>query len=384
VTVILPEQREVRDEQFFNGWTAAVDEVAVQARVRGHLERIHFADGDIVKVGDPLFTLDTRPFIADADAAKARRRALQAQLVAARREMERLQELLGKGGASQKQVEKQQADVAALDAQIAATGSEIERLELDVGYARILAPIAGRTSRALLSAGNLVDAGGADPVLTTIVSVDPIQVYFDVPESSLLKYRSESHAADPGRLTTPLAARQVPFAFGLESDEGYPRTGTLDFAENVVDATTGTLRLRGVAPNPDGFLVPGARVAVRLTVGEATQALVVPDRALLADQSLRYVLVAGPDDKVLRRDVRPGRLLEDGMRVLLPLAAAAAAADGARAGAGVEPTDRVLVEGQARARLNEPVEALDADGKPVPAPGAPAAKPAAQEPPAGP
>jgi hypothetical protein len=96
------------------------------------------------------------------------------------------------------------------------------------------------------------------------------------------------------------------------------------------------------------------------------------------------VLVAGPDDKVLRRDVRPGRLLEDGMRVLLPLAAAAAAADGARAGAGVEPTDRVLVEGQARARLNEPVEALDADGKPVPAPGAPAAKPAAPQPPAGP
>ena len=369
VTVVLPETRDVRDEDVFNGWTAAVETVDVRSRVRGHIEKVNFTDGDMVKAGDLLFTLDSRPFRADVDVSRANRKALQAQLVAARKEQARLEELLGKGGASQKQVEKQQADAEALEAQVAAMTSEIERGQLNVEYSLIRSPITGRTSRAMLTEGNLVDAGGLDPVLTTVVSVDPTYVYFDVPESALLKYRTRKQADDPGRLEASVSAQKIPFTFGLDTDTGFPRQGELDFAENVVNQGTGTLRLRGTAPNQDGFLIAGARVRVRLATGEEARATVVPDAALLSDQSLRYVLVVGPDDKVLRRAVRPGRLLDDGSRVLLPPAAG-------KESEAVQPTDRVIVEGQARARLNEPVESLDKAGKPVPARTAPQPAPA--------
>ncbi len=356
VTVAFPELRPVEEDELFNGWTAAVETVEVRARVRGHIETVHFQDGDIVQAGDPLFTLDTRPFQAAVDQARADRKALEAQLVAARKERTRLEELLGKGGASVKQVEKQQADVEALEARILATEAQVQRAELDLEYAHITSPIAGRTSRALLTVGNLVGAGGSDPLLTTVVSVDPIHVFFDIPEPSLLKYRAVRQALEPEKLGLPASAKALPFTFALDTDQGWPREGLLDFAENVLDATTGTLRVRGVVRNPDGFLIPGTRVRVRMVTGTAAEALLVPDAALLADQSLRYVLVAGADGKVLRRDVLPGRLLDDGLRVVLP---------GPDPGHGVQAGDRVIVEGQARARLNTPVEALDRDGQPV-------------------
>ncbi|HZM00137.1 MAG TPA: efflux RND transporter periplasmic adaptor subunit [Planctomycetota bacterium] len=368
VSVAFPETREVQDEDEFNGWTAAVQSVDVRSRVRGHIEQVNFEDGEIVEQGALLFSLDARPFEADVEAATARRAAYEAQLVADRREQARLEELLGKGGASQKQVEKKQADVKALEAEIAAITSDIKRLQLDIEFSKITSPIAGRASRALLTAGNLVGAGGSDPVLTTVVCVDPIHVYFDVPERVLLKIRTETQATNPVQLGRALAGRQLPFTFGLDTDEGFPRQGVLDFAENVVDAGTGTLRLRGTVSNPDGFLLAGARVKVRLTLSLPMKVLLVPDVALVADQNLRYVLVVGPDDKVLRKDVRPGRLLDDGLRVLLP-------APGGQEEDGVQPTDRVIVEGQARARLFEPAEALDREGNPVPWGAAPAAAP---------
>ncbi|MBM3984714.1 MAG: efflux RND transporter periplasmic adaptor subunit [Planctomycetes bacterium] len=367
VTVVFPELRAVEEHELFNGWTAAVETVDVRARVRGHIETVHFRDGDIVKAGDPLFTLDTRPFQAAVDQARADRKALEAQLVAARKERARLEELLGKGGASQKQVEKQQADVEALEAHIAATAAQVQRAELDLEYARITSPIAGRTSRALLTEGNLVGASGTDPLLTTVVSVDPIHVYFDIPEPSLLKYRAVRQAREPEKLGQPASAKALPFTFALDTDEGWPREGLLDFAENVLDSTTGTLRVRGVVSNPDGFLIAGTRVHVRMVTAAAAEALLVPDAALLADQNMRYVLVVGADGKVQRRDLLPGRLLDDGQRVVLP---------GRDPERDLRPADRVIVEGQARARLNMPVEALDRDGQPVaPRGAAPAAAP---------
>ncbi len=358
VTVAFPETRDVGDEQIFNGWTAAVETVDVRSRVRGHIEKVNFKDGDIVKAGALLFTLDARPFQADVDQAVANRRVFEAQEVAESKEQARLEALLEKGGASQKQVEKKQADVLALKAQIAATTSEIERLQLNVEFSKITSPIAGRASKATLTAGNLVGAGGSDPVLTTVVSLNPIQIYFDISERALLEIREMAQKKDPARLKESLSARKLPFSFGLDTDSGFPREGILDFNDNTVDAGTGTLRLRGIAQNEDGFLVPGSRVKVRIAPGEAAQSLLVPDVALASDQTLRYVLVVGPDDKVLRKDVRPGRLLEDGMRVLLPV-------PGAKDGEGVLATDRVIIEGQARARLFEPAEALDKSGKPV-------------------
>jgi multidrug efflux system membrane fusion protein len=372
----LPREPPVQDEEEFNGWTEGRgDRRDPLARPRPHREgelhgRRHRQGG--------------RDAVHDRPAHLPGRRrrgqlAPQGPRGAARggeQEQSRLEDLLGKGGASQKQVEKQQADVQALQAQIAATTAEVQRLQLDLEFSQITSPIAGRASRAMLTEGNLVNAGGSDPVLTTVVSVDPMYVYFDVSERALLKFRVATQAKDPVALAQALAERKYPFTFGLDSDVGFPRHGVLDFAENVVDSGTGTLRLRGTVPNPDGFLLAGTRVRVRVTSGEPTPALLVPDVALVADQNLRYVLVVGPDDKVLREDVRPGRLLDDGMRVLLPLG-------GEQGGEGVQTTDRVIVAGQARARLNEPVEPLDAHDQPVP-PHGEAAAPAAPASPATP
>jgi len=360
VTVALPEERLVVEAEELNGWTAPVATVEVRSRVRGHIAEVLFRDGDVVTAGTPLFVLDQRPFLAQVQQATGQLKVYEAQLVAAQREFVRLKELLGKGGASQSQVDKAEADAGALTAQIEAQQGEIKRLELDVEFSRITAPIAGRLNAAELTVGNLVNAGGSDPVLTSLVSIDPIHVHFDLPERALLEYRKAADEREPGNRSQALVDRKLPFMFGLETDEGYPRQGLLDFASNTVDASTGTVHVRGVVPNPDAFLLPGTRVRVRLPMGEAENALLVPDIALLADQDRRYVLVVGADgDKVVRKDVLPGRLLDDGMRILLTPRDENADR--------VALDDRIIVQGQQSARIHYPVEPLDADGQPVPA-----------------
>lgn len=361
VTVAFPGTRDYEEYEDFNGWTAAVATVEVRSRVRGHIEKVHFRDGDLVDAGAVMFTLDKRPFEASVDTAKGMLKVYEAQKVAAEKEHARLKELQGKGGASMSQLEKAEADVASLEASIEAQGREVDRLKLDVEYARIVSPISGRAGRAMLTEGNLVNAGGSDPLLATVVAVDPIHVYFPVPEKTLLRVREMREKATPGEINKRMADRHIPFRFGIETDKGFPREGMLDFGDNTVDPETGTILVRGKVANANGFLIPGTRVRVRVAVGEARKVLVVPDEALLADMDRRYVIVAGPGDKALRKDVIPGRLLDDGMRILLP---------GGKEGEAVGNSDRVIVQGHQRARLQYPVEPLDAAGNAVPA-GAP-------------
>ncbi|MEW6745648.1 MAG: efflux RND transporter periplasmic adaptor subunit [Planctomycetota bacterium] len=366
VTVAHPEIREIVDQDEYNGWMDAVATVEVRARVRGHIQEVHFPDGQFVREGDLLFTLDPRPFQAEVDQARDQLRVYEAQKVAADRELVRLRELLGKGGASQSQVDKAEADVGSLDAQIEGAKQEIERHNLDLEYSRITAPISGKISRALLSAGNLVNAGGSDPLLTTIVAMDPIYVYFNIGEHALQRYMQMRPKDEPPK---ELRERQLPFFFGLDADEGYPHQGTLDFAENRVDRQTGTIQVRGAVPNPDGVFVPGSRARVRVPVSQPYRSTLVPDTAILTDQDRKYLLVVGAQNVVLRRDVQLGRLLDDGMRIVLPAT---------KEGAGVTAEDWVITLGLQRARVNYPVEPLDAAGKPVglsgPSPGGPTLK----------
>ncbi len=357
VTVVRPEIRDYAEYEDFNGWTAPVAVVEIRARVRGHIEKVHFRDGDMVKAGDVLFTLDPRPFQAEVDAAVGQVKVFEAQRVAAQKEHARLKELQAKGGASMSQLEKAEADVASLDAQIESQGREIDRLRLDIEYSKVVAPISGKVGKAELTEGNLVNAGGSDPILTTVVTMDPIQVYFSVPEKTLLRVRERREKAAPGEAARRMSERKVPFRFGLETDRGFPREGILDFADNRVDPETGTIQLRGVHDNPSGLVVPGTRARVRVVIDETVKVSVVPDIALMADMDRRYVLVAGEGNKVVRKDVLPGRLLDDGMRILLPAG---------KEGEGVGPSDRVIVHGQQRARIHYPVEPLDAAGSPVP------------------
>jgi multidrug efflux system membrane fusion protein len=207
-----------------------------------------------------------------------------------------------------------------------------------------------------LDAGNLVNAGGSDPLLTTIVSLDPIHVYFFIDERALLEYRQKDARRATRSHAKPLKESQIPFEFGLETDQGYPHKGVLDFAENRIDATTGTIELRGIVDNPEAKFLPGSRVRVRIPVSDKYSAVLVPDEAILSDQDQRYLLCLNEEKVVIRKNVALGRLLDDGMRVILP---------GGSDKDGIGPDDWIIVMGLQRARLNYPVEPMDDRGEPI-------------------
>jgi membrane fusion protein, multidrug efflux system len=336
--------RQLVDYDQYNGWLQPVASVEVRARVRGHIDKINFVDGNTVKKGQLLFELDPRPFQADIERAKDQVKIYEAQYVAASKEDVRLKELVKKGGASQSQVDAAEAESKSLEAQIEASKQEVTRKELDLEYARITAPIDGRIGRAMLTVGNLVNAGGSDPILTTIVSVDPMNVYFDVDERSLQRY-----AKSRGAATRPVTLREIklPFQFRLETEDAFPHEGVLDFANNQVDAQTGTIQLRGVVPNPRAQFVPGSRVQIRVPVSDQRAALLLPDTAVLTDQDKRYVLAIDDKNVVQRRDVELGKLLDDGSRIIRPGAKASVTAD-----------DWIITQGIQMARINYPVEPI--------------------------
>jgi RND family efflux transporter MFP subunit len=353
VTVAHPEQRTLVDEDFYNGWLEATDTVDVRSRVRGHIAKVAFTDGQIVKKGDLLFQLDPRPYDAEAGRSRDELRVIEAQKVAADRDYERMKVLVTEGAVSKTEADKSEARALSLAAQVEAAKQEITRKELDVEYARITAPIGGKISRAQLTVGNFVNAGGTDPVLTSIVSIDPIYLYFNIDERSLQRYQKTY--AERARQGTSLKQAQFPLTFGLDSDPGFPNKGVLDFANNRVDRETGTIQVRGVVANPQGRFTPGSRVRVRIPFGDPYQAILVPDTAILTDQDKKYVLVINDQNVVVRRDVKPGRLLEDGMRVV-------SAAD---KGQDLRESDWIIVVGLQRARINYPIEPLDSAGKPI-------------------
>lgn len=356
VTVQHPQQREIVDYNEYNGWTDASKTVEVRSRVRGHIQEVAFTDGQMVEEGQLLFQLDPRPFEAEVEAANQQVEVDQANLEFAQAEEDRDRELFEKKVTTKAELQKKVASRKSWEAKLAAAKEEVKRKQLDQEYARITAPIKGKISRAQLVAGNLVNAGGSDPLLTTIVSLDPIYVYFFVDERALLEYRQRNGTSQKRSHEKPLKDSQIPFEFGLETDQGFPHRGTLDFADNRIDATTGTIEIRGAVPNPDARFLPGSRVRVRIPISEPYQAILVPDTAILSDQNLRYVLCLNQENVVVRRNVTLGRLLEDGQRVILPDPADKEF---------VTADDWVIVQGLQRARLNYPVEPMDADGEPV-------------------
>jgi RND family efflux transporter MFP subunit len=353
VTVAHPEQRTLVDEDLYNGWLEATETVDVRSRVRGHIVKIGFTDGQIVKKGDLLFQLDPRPFEADAGQARDQLRIAEAQKVAADRDYDRMKELVTTGAVSKTEADKSEARAVSLAAQVEAAKQEITRKALDVEYARITAPIGGRISRAQLTVGNFVNAGGTDPVLTTIVSIDPIYLYFNIDERSLQRYQKTY--AERIRRRESVNQAKFPFSFGLDSDQGYPNQGVLDFANNRVDASTGTIQVRGVVANPQGRFTPGSRARVRIPFGDPYQATLVPDTAILTDQDKKYLFLLNEKNVVYRRDIKPGRLLEDGMRVV----------SATEKGQEIKPSDWVIVVGLQRARINNPVEPMDSSGNPI-------------------
>jgi RND family efflux transporter MFP subunit len=346
VSVAHPEERAFSDYDGYNGWLEAPETVEVRARVRGHIEKVDFTDGQFVKKGELLFELDPRPFQQEIDRAIEQVNIYQAQLNFALVDEKRLKEMQKTGVSSSIEVETSQAKARSLESQVEAQKKEVDRRKLELEYSRITAPIAGRIGRALMTEGNLVNAGGSDPVLTTIAAINPMAVYFTVDERALQRYSKARPAPTTGPRDGDLRSLNIKIQFGLETEEGYPHEAVLNFADNAVNRDTGTILARGDVRNDEGLFVPGSRVRIRLPLGAEKSVLLVPDTAIQSDQDRKYVLMVDDKNVVHRRDVSTARLLDDGMRVINP---------GAQ-GEEITAKDWIVVLGLQTARINYPVD----------------------------
>jgi membrane fusion protein, multidrug efflux system len=305
ISASMPLVKEVTGWDTFTGRLEAVDTVEVRPRVNGYVERVAFTDGDYVHKGDLLFVIDPRPYQAAAKQAEGQLEQAQAQLVLASKELERAKSLITTQAIAtnvfDQRTENQQAANAAVDIASAALG----RAKLDLEFTQVRAPITGRISRKLVSEGNLVVGGAANAtLLTTIVSLDNIDAYFDIDEQSFLRYLRAGRAGN----------QSVAFESGgevgvtLPGDKNPSFSGKLNFTENRLDASTGTLRLRARIANPDHVLVPGQFVRVSLVAEPIHQAVLVPASAVTSDSSRQVLFIVGADDRVAARPVELGRM----------------------------------------------------------------------------
>ena len=343
VTVARPITRALTDEADYNGWLEAYKTVEVRAGVRGHITKVYFQDGDLVTEGKtPLFDIDEAPFKAELAQAEAQVMALESQEVSAKKDWERNRILITKNAVSQQDLDKSEADAKSFGAQIMAKKAEADRIRLDLKYAKIIAPLTGKVGKANLVEGALVNAGGTDPVLTTIVTVTPVYVDFNVDERAIQRYQ-QADSARPEKQQA-LRERQIKFTFGMDTEKGFPHEGTLVFADIKYAEGTGTILVRGIAENKDGSFVPGLRVRVRLPISDKYPATLVPDVAVSTDQKQKYLLVVGEDKNAKRLNVELGRLLDDGMRVILT--------------PELKADTWIITEGMERTRQNYPVEPI--------------------------
>lgn len=332
VTVSTPLHQEIIEWDEFTGQFAAVDYVEVRARVSGYLTEIHFEDGQIVNKGDLLFVIDPRPYEAQLASARAQLAQASAQVELAKRQEQRSAELLKKDFEARSRHDERLAELKVATASLGAAEASVRAAELDLEFTRITAPITGRISSHRVSVGNLVSGGenGSSTLLTTIVSLDPIYVDFDLSEADYLAYQ---RAAEQGRLGSTRDG-SVPVMLHLTDERGWPHLGRMDFIDNQVDRGSGTIRARAVFSNPDLLFTPGQFGRVRIPGSEPYQAILVPDAAVVTDQSNKLVMVVKDDGAIEPRLVRPGPRYHN-LRIIR---------------SGLEPGDRIVINGLMRAR----------------------------------
>ncbi len=333
VTVAHPVQRDVVDWDDFVGHFEAVDSVDVRPRVSGYLQSIGFRDGELVRRGQVLFVIDPRPYQAALDQARGQAARADATLADARVELLRAQRLYEAHATSQQDVQTRQTTVGTAQADVIAARAAVATAALNLGFTRVTAPLDGRVSDRKVAPGNLVTADTT--LLTSIVSVDPIRFTFVGSEAAYLKYERANEAG------TRVSSRSAPnpVEIRVEGQEGYPVKGRMDFVDNVVDPTSGTIRGRAVASNPGGRLTPGLFGHMRLLGSGPYHALLIPDEAVQADQSRQTVDVMGRDGKVEARVVQPAQLV-DGLRVIAH---------------GLKPEDLVIIDGLGSAKAGAKV-----------------------------
>ena len=326
VTVSQPVSKDVVEWDEYQGWVESVDTVAIRARVSGYLESIHFKDGAEVKKGDLLFVIDPRPYQAEADRAEADLLQAQTRFELASNDLARAERLLKARAISAEEADtRSNAErTAAAAIQSARAAAEIARLNLD--YTHITAPISGRIGRKMVTEGNLINGVmGESTALATIVSLDPIYCRFDADERAILKYQQLSRQEKQENLR----GGKWPCEMELSSETNFPHKGVLDFVDNQVDPTTGTLRVRGAFANPDRVLQPGFFARIRVPGSAAYPALLIPDQAIGSDQDQKFVFVVDGQNMVQYTPVKLGPMV-DGLRVVRE---------------GLHPGDAVVVNG---------------------------------------
>lgn len=350
VTVANPTKKVTTDWDEFTGRFDAVEQVQIRARVTGFVTRVAFTDGAVVKTGDLLYEIDPRQYQAAAETAQGALDDAKAKVVLAQRELDRATALIKTQAISENIVDQRSQALAAAEAATLQAEGALKQAQLNVEYTKVVAPIDGRVSRHLVTVGNLVQGSESGAtLLTSIVSLSPIYVYFDTDEATYVRNsKLWFEGKRPSSRDTP-----NPVQITLVGETRPSREGKMDFLDNRLDAGTGTLRSRAVVDNHDLSILPGQFARVRVIASGAYDALLIPDAAVANDQSRKIVMVVKPDDTVEARPVTLGPL-DDGLRVIKE---------------GLKPDDRVIVDGLQRARVGAKVAPKMA-AAPAPATGA--------------
>jgi RND family efflux transporter MFP subunit len=322
-------EKRVKDWDEFTGRLQAVESVEIRPRVSGYIDKIAFTEGSQVKSGDLLFVIDPRPYQAEYDRSAADVKRYKTALELARIELVRVQRLKDSGAVSEEELDERKSTVAQAEANVAGSEASLETASLNLSFTRVTSPIAGRVSRAEVTRGNLVTGGSnGGTLLSSVVSMDPMYLYFDADEQSYLRYAQMARSGE----RPSSRENQNPVQVGLANEEGFPHTGSVDFVDNQLNPQTGTIRARAVLQNKDGQFTPGLFARVQLVGSGEYSAILIEDRAVNTDQSQKYVLLLGANNQIEYRKVKLGRII-DGLRIVRE---------------GLKPGDVIVVNGAQR------------------------------------
>jgi RND family efflux transporter MFP subunit len=333
VTVSKPLVKEMEEWSDFTGQFEARESVEVRPRVSGYLESINFTDGQIVKKGDLLFVIEPRPFELALETAKAQQLQAEAQLQLAQAQLDRTAQLRKNDYATKETYDERVSQVAIATASRDAATAAVNQAQLNLDYTRVTAPVSGRMGRHEVSVGNLVIGGitGTTTLLTTIVSLDPIWLSFNVSEGDGMTYK---RLVQKGEIKSP-RDNPVEVQGQLMDEKTWTLKGTIDFVDNQYDRSSGTIRVRAAFPNPNLFITPNQFGRVRVPMSQLRPTILVPDAAVVTDQSVKLLFTVGPDGTVVPKPVELGPVTDDGLRVIR---------------SGITADDQVIINGLLRAR----------------------------------
>ncbi|MQQ99843.1 efflux RND transporter periplasmic adaptor subunit [Glaciimonas soli] len=332
VSVAKALEKSVTEWDDFSGRVEAIERVEIRPRVAGTIDAVHFQEGQLVKKGSLLFTIDPRPYQAELARASATQAGAQASLALAKTELDRSRRLIDEHAIAQSELDQRNNAVLEADANLKAAQAAVQTAKLNLEYTSITAPVSGRVSRAEITVGNLVGAGANTPALTTVVSVSPVYVNFEVDEQTYIRYAANGAAGNSG-------ISRLPVSIGLANEQGYPHQGRIKSFDNRLDTASGTMRVRAEFDNDNGLLTPGMFARVRTGGSAAETVVLIDDKAVGTDQDKKYVMVVNSDNKVNYRPVALGPMV-DGMRIVR---------------SGLNKDERIVVNGLQRIRPNDVV-----------------------------